>query len=50
MQLNIPCIALIEDIDNVFDKKAQNSMMFSGMLSQNQSEESENNSMKMPAV
>jgi len=52
MQLNIPCIALIEDIDNVFDKRkniAQSSMMFSGMFSQNQNEEnSENSSVKLP--
>ncbi len=35
MQLNIPCIALIEDIDNVFDKRkniAQNAMSFTNMF------------------
>lgn len=35
MQLNIPCIALIEDIDNVFDKRkniCQNPMSFSNMF------------------
>lgn len=35
MQLNIPCIALIEDIDNVFDKRKnihQNSLSFRGLL------------------
>jgi hypothetical protein len=35
MQLNIPCIALIEDIDNVFDKRkniAQNAMTFGQMF------------------
>ncbi len=31
MQLNVPCIALIEDIDNVFDKRKNISQM-SGML------------------
>jgi SpoVK/Ycf46/Vps4 family AAA+-type ATPase len=43
MQLNIPCIALIEDIDNVFDKRkniAQNAMTFSNMFS---SDEKSNN-------
>jgi ATPase family associated with various cellular activities (AAA) len=36
MQLNIPCIALIEDIDNVFDKRkniCQNPMTFSNIFS-----------------
>ncbi|MBA3985119.1 MAG: AAA family ATPase [Flavobacteriales bacterium] len=35
MQLNVPCIALIEDIDNVFDKRkniAQDYSIFSGRL------------------
>ncbi|MFB9108484.1 AAA family ATPase [Flavobacterium gyeonganense] len=52
MQLNVPCIALIEDIDNVFDKRkniAQNSMVLSGLL-QNSDDgaNTENQSMKMP--
>lgn len=52
MQLNIPCIALIEDIDNVFDKRkniVQNSMMLSGMFN-NQGEENngESSLMKTP--
>ncbi len=45
MQLNIPCIALIEDIDNVFDKRknvSQNLLPFSRVFSN--STESTNNS------
>jgi hypothetical protein len=44
MQLNIPCIALIEDIDNVFDKRkniCQNTMGFSNMF-QNQNNNNHN--------
>jgi len=44
MQLNVPCIALIEDIDNVFDKRkniAQNfAMMHGGFFGQNGGQES----------
>jgi len=45
MQLNVPCIALIEDIDNVFDKRkniAQISPFMHGNF-MNQSNDSENN-------
>jgi hypothetical protein len=46
MQLNIPCIALIEDIDNVFDKRkniCQNAMTFSSMFSGDEGSNSDNN-------
>lgn len=54
MQLNVPCIALIEDIDNVFDKRknvVQNSsFLFSSFSNQKQdsNEKSENNQMRTP--
>ncbi len=51
MQLNIPCIALIEDIDNVFDKRkniAQNSMMLSGIFNNQNEDSNENSAVKMP--
>ncbi|QCR24678.1 AAA family ATPase [Pontibacter sp. SGAir0037] len=52
MQLNIPCIALIEDIDNVFDKRkniCQNPLTFSRTLSGDH-DDNDNNSgaMKTP--
>ena len=52
MQLNVPCIALMEDIDSVFDKRkniAQNSyMMFNGFGSQNHGENGEQSEMRTP--
>ncbi|MFD2941569.1 AAA family ATPase [Flavobacterium notoginsengisoli] len=52
MQLNVPCIALIEDIDNVFDKRkniVQNSMLLSGIMNnENDGSTNDNQSMKMP--
>jgi len=52
MQLNVPCIALIEDIDNVFHKR-QNISQLSGMLNgsmfyQNGNQSAENNEVKSP--
>jgi len=53
MQLNIPCIALIEDIDNVFDKRkniCQNGIDFSNMFqnsnNQNNNDDNSNNTLK----
>ena len=52
MQLNIPCIALIEDIDNIFDKRkniCQSPMTFSNIFSDSQeSKESPINTQKTP--
>lgn len=54
MQLNIPCIALIEDIDNVFDKRkniAQNAMTFGNMFSnddKNSADGQGSSAIKMP--
>jgi hypothetical protein len=51
MQLNIPCIALIEDIDNVFDKRkniTQNSALFSGLFNNQAGDNSEDTPMKTP--
>ncbi|MGC4130611.1 MAG: AAA family ATPase [Bergeyella sp.] len=53
MQLNIPCIALIEDIDNVFDKRkniAQNSnFLFSNFTNQrSDNETAEQSEIKTP--
>lgn len=49
MQLNIPCIALIEDIDNVFDKRKNiaqnNNLMFANAYSNNDDQSSESSSM-----
>jgi ATPase family associated with various cellular activities (AAA) len=45
MQLNIPCIALIEDIDNVFDKRkniAQNAMSFGNIFSKDENSSNDN--------
>jgi hypothetical protein len=49
MQLNIPCIALIEDIDNVFDKRkniCQNAMTFSSMFAGDDGDSSESGGAK----
>ncbi len=54
MQLNVPCIALIEDIDNVFDKRkniAQNtSFLLSGYSNQkdDNTESNENTQLRTP--
>jgi hypothetical protein len=49
MQLNVPCIALIEDIDNVFDKRKNivqhSAFLFNNLTNQN---EKENNEIKTP--
>lgn len=47
MQLNIPCIALIEDIDNVFDKRkniCQNQFSFGNPFGKEESSEDSQNS------
>jgi hypothetical protein len=51
MQLNIPCIALIEDIDNVFDKRkniSQNSLLLARGFQNDNSDNDDDNSLKMP--
>lgn len=54
MQLNVPCIALIEDIDNVFDKRkniAQNSFLFnaySNNREDNNHDDNDDNKIRTP--